>query len=410
MIFLLIIIIITLGIQLYNKEITEGFTNGFQLCKPNDIDYSVANTCYDISYIDQSNSKVNGKARLDSNYYINYNNLVTKITDTSKYVAADNKKGYKPFRTNGIQSICDPSDSLYSDINTCYDISYVDNKNMIQSTKAKISPSYYIDPSTNFIKPIPYGFISTNNKHGYIAKTQIAGYEKSINDMIDASINFINGLKNNTIDKSIIAEYDKQIRDLSNQRLNIGVSNPSGYDTSSNKAYNSDNYDITYHADPTKGESKDDNSAGPGKMWVKDMNGNLVAMQYSDLSNTSLYYEPGSYPFGPSNYVPNYEESVYLSKLTNESTTTPIKNASYQTKGFCEENKNFPNKIEEKCKTLDNETCASTACCVSLGGQKCVSGTKEGPINKANYSDFTINNRDFYYYKGKCYGNCVEKL
>ena len=37
-------------------------------------------------------------------------------------------------------------------------------------------------------------------------------------------------------------------------------------------------------------------------------------------------------------------------------------------------------------------------------------GRKEnGPTNPANYSDHTLKNKDFYYYQGKCYGNCKNK-
>jgi len=43
---------------------------------------------------------------------------------------------------------------------------------------------------------------------------------------------------------------------------------------------------------------------------------------------------------------------------------------------------------------------------VLLGGQKCVAGNENGPTMKANYSDFLVLNKDFYYYQGKCYGNC----
>lgn len=89
-------------------------------------------------------------------------------------------------------------------------------------------------------------------------------------------------------------------------------------DKTSNKAYNSDNYDITYHADPSAQTNEDDSTAGVGKMWVKDKDGKLISVPYSDVKNTTLYYQTGSYPFGPSSYVPNYEESVLLSKSSNK--------------------------------------------------------------------------------------------
>lgn len=162
----------------------------------------------------------------------------------------------------------------------------------------------------------------------------------------------------------------------------------------SNKKYNSDNLDITYHAEPAVGE-----------MWIKDTNGNLKKVQYNDLSNTTLYYPSGSYVFNPPSYVPNYEESVFLSKFTN---LQPVIDISYQEYNIC--NNTITSKIdrEQKCNSLDKESCKKSNCCVLFGGEKCVCGDIKGPSIKSNYSDFTIINRDFYFYKNKCYGNCSQ--
>jgi hypothetical protein len=120
-----------------------------------------------------------------------------------------------------------------------------------------------------------------------------------------------------------------------------------------------------------------------------------------------IYYEPGSYTFGATGYIPDYERSVYLSKTTNESQVENISlDAPYLEGGFCKQYANSPQNMEQKCQSLDNQTCATTGCCVLLGGQKCVSGDSQGPKMKANYSDTQIENRDYYYYQGKCYGNC----
>jgi hypothetical protein len=74
--------------------------------------------------------------------------------------------------------------------------------------------------------------------------------------------------------------------------------------------------------------------------------------------------------------------------------------------GFCDYHKYSPIKKEEECSKLDKNACASTNCCVLLGGSRCVGGNEKGPTMKAHYGDITILNRDFYYYQGKCYGNC----
>jgi hypothetical protein len=139
-------------------------------------------------------------------------------------------------------------------------------------------------------------------------------------------------------------------------------------------------------------------------MWILDKSQNLISVPYNDVSNATLYYEPGSFKYGASNYVPNYEESVYLSKTTKNPTYSNI-NPDTTGLGFCNYEKN-PEEIERMCSIQSKNTCASLSCCVLLGGQKCVHGNKYGPIQKSNYSNFFVTNPDFYYYQGKCYGNC----
>ena len=63
-------------------------------------------------------------------------------------------------------------------------------------------------------------------------------------------------------------------------------------------------------------------------------------------------------------------------------------------------NKN-PLEMETICKKLDNETCGLTSSCVYVSNNKCVPGNKKGPYT--TYSDINL---DYYYYRGKCYGNC----
>jgi hypothetical protein len=122
-----------------------------------------------------------------------------------------------------------------------------------------------------------------------------------------------------------------------------------------------------------------------------------------------IYYDPSSYTFGAIGYVPDYERSVYLSKTTNASQVQDITSgAPYLHGGFCKQYENDAQNMEQKCQSLDTQTCASTGCCVLLGGQKCVSGDDSGPKMKANYSDKSVVNRDFYYYQGKCFGNCTS--
>jgi hypothetical protein len=119
-----------------------------------------------------------------------------------------------------------------------------------------------------------------------------------------------------------------------------------------------------------------------------------------------VYYEPGSFTFNSTGYIPSYEDSIYISKSTNLSQVAKIEDAPYKQGGFCKE---FENDIfikNEKCGTLKKDICGSTDCCILMGGTKCVSGNEFGPSVNAVFSDVTIKNRDHWYYREKCYGHC----
>lgn len=166
------------------------------------------------------------------------------------------------------------------------------------------------------------------------------------------------------------------------------------------------NYNINYHESAEQLMQK----AGPndlsfGSITVSDQNGNPVKIPYNDIQGTVTYYQPGSFPFGGSTYIPKYEDSVYLSRLTQLSTTAPY-TPSTGPMGACEKYANLPAQKEEYCRSLDANTCGSTSCCVLLGGSKCVSGNANGPTYKNNYGDYLLRNKDTYYYNGQCYGNC----
>lgn len=119
-----------------------------------------------------------------------------------------------------------------------------------------------------------------------------------------------------------------------------------------------------------------------------------------------VYYEPGSFPFASTGFRPTYEDSVYLSKTTNLSQAAPITKAPYLQGGFCTQYANDDQTRNAKCNALSADTCASTECCVLVGGTKCVTGNAGGPTIKSVFSDVTIPNRDYWYYQGKCMGNC----
>jgi len=184
------------------------------------------------------------------------------------------------------------------------------------------------------------------------------------------------------------------------------VFNPTLYALSTfDSTFDAKDIDRKYHDDDMSDAS--DNNLGV--YYQFDQNGNMVKIENTEAQfSPVLYYIPGAYKFGSSNYVPNYEDSVYLSRTTRQSQVAPVYNTASALGGFCTQDKDDTAMIEEKCGALDLNTCASTSCCTLLGGQKCVAGNQNGPRNIANYSDYNLKNKDFYYYQGKCYGNCQK--
>lgn len=187
------------------------------------------------------------------------------------------------------------------------------------------------------------------------------------------------------------------------------ISGPTMNDPSklmSKTKYNSDNLDVEYHDNLQNAETNNIYGTKMGTKQVYDVNGNLVDVVSNEVQGSIVYYQPGSYKYGATSYVPHYEDSVFLSRSTNAIVNTPTYVTTNVGGGFCNKYKANNAKIEETCNAINNETCAATTCCVLLGGQKCVAGGESGPIMKDNYSDHMISNKDFYYYQGKCYGNC----
>lgn len=169
------------------------------------------------------------------------------------------------------------------------------------------------------------------------------------------------------------------------------------------KVYNPLNTDVVYHTDELS-SGKDDSQTCT---MVKDPEGKMVCLENQLGSTLPTYYQPGSFIFSSSNFVPNYEDSVYLSLSTGMSTVGKAYPTTSSLGGFCKSLINSPTELEQKCLATDASTCASTSCCVLLGGAKCVAGDASGPKMKSNYSDRTLANKDFYYFNGQCYGNCM---
>jgi hypothetical protein len=168
------------------------------------------------------------------------------------------------------------------------------------------------------------------------------------------------------------------------------------------------NYDVEYHesADQLIEDETAFTDASFGAITVLNASGEYVVLPRSNVEGSITFLKPGSFKYTPSNYVPNYEDTVFLSRTTYLPTTSFYTPVDIK-KGFCEMYKENKDKLEENCQKLDPNACASSTCCVLLGGVKCVSGNNNGPLDRANYSDVFVRNKDFYYYQGKCFGNCI---
>jgi hypothetical protein len=277
-----------------------------------------------------------------------------------------------------------------------------------------IPPTYYrIDetrmatlPYNNYVGPMPY-----NNKipYGYYIVTMP-------NDIGDRMAKIPSGYaidetsNNRKIfpkTQTAIYEESKPDKDLpAGKKVHKDpVLQPVTPDEKS--AYKMDDYNVQYHDNITDMNTQMGINKTPlTSTYVYDKDGNRIILPSVGNQPSPTYYSPGSFIFGSTGYVPNYEDSVYLSKTTGLSTLKMIAPTSSMKGGFCRQYQTSPLQLEQKCNSIDNMTCASTDCCVLFGGSKCVSGNEKGPYMKSNFTDPTIVNKDVYYFKGNCYGNC----
>ena len=124
-----------------------------------------------------------------------------------------------------------------------------------------------------------------------------------------------------------------------------------------------------------------------------------------NVTPSPIYFAPGTVKYGGLGYKPSYEDINYMN---NKFITKPEVVSDFNKRGFCDLENNIMENIDERCEKLPKDVCASTSCCVLLGDQRCVQGNKQGPTNKGIYNDTTIKNKDVYYYRGKCFGNCSD--
>ena len=251
-------------------------------------------------------------------------------------------------------------------------------ESLVPIPSTKIIPNGYYKYNATNMAPIPYGYYASTDQTQIFPNTVASQWTDIGSKQMDAAKN--NGTTTTNANTSTV--------DFSNNK----------YSNDSRSIMN-----VQYHISDTDLMKQNDLSFG--QTWVFDKSGNKVAFPSTKVQGNIVYYTPGSYPFGTSTYVPNYEDTIQLSKTTGMSTTTPFI-SEMKSSGFCNYSKTSPSMVENSCRSLNKDTCATTDCCVLFGGATCVAGDQYGPTQKTNYGDVFIRNKDYYYYRGKCYGNC----
>jgi hypothetical protein len=198
------------------------------------------------------------------------------------------------------------------------------------------------------------------------------------------------------------------LNDSQIQILNVGATRYTPQkQTQPNLKYDASAPIVDYHS--SEAQIRIDESQAQNKIPILGDDGKTRDVYREKAQNLPTYFSPGTYPFGTANYVPIYADSVLLSK-TASLQATELQDTHDMIAGFCQQEKNNPMKLEETCMAMDKNNCASSQCCILLGGNKCVAGNDQGPTNVSHYNDTLLKNKEFYYYQGKCFGNCPDNL
>jgi len=158
----------------------------------------------------------------------------------------------------------------------CYSIKEgLDNSDAINIPADGVIPDGYYKIDDITMKKIPYGYTTNTEKNELLPTTQSSFWVDYVKK------------KDNVIDDPIL---------------------------NSNK-YNSDNYDLLYHdSEETIKYQSGLYGSEFGTTMILDSCGNKILIPYSQVQGYPIYYKPGSYKYGASTYIPNYEDSVFLSK------------------------------------------------------------------------------------------------
>lgn len=90
------------------------------------------------------------------------------------------------------------------------------------------------------------------------------------------------------------------------------------------------NLDIEYHDSAEKIAKDTGYGLEVGVVWLYDpIEKKKVAVARPAIQNSATYYEPGTYTYGGSKYVPDYTESVLLSTTNHYLTKNPAAPATF---------------------------------------------------------------------------------
>lgn len=193
----------------------------------------------------------------------------------------------------------------YYDNSYISETQYYENQYIPENYPSKLpSEVYYVDPSKTLLSFLQYGEIADEKK----------GYGKTTNKEMNLSAGKFNHLTSH-------------YRDISN------------------------NYDAEFHdsaEDIVKQNKMYD--LGFDETRVIDQCGNMVSLPKTTSQSSVTYYRPGEFPFGASKYIPNYEDSVYLSSIGYR-TMFGNGNASSSSCGvMCQAYNDFRTKMDQYCK------------------------------------------------------------
>jgi len=200
---------------------------------------------------------------------------------------------------------------------------------------------------------------------GYISQTQYYETEftpKNIPPSLPDGLYFVNASKKivSFLPPDYVVDETKGYGKIKGPNLLLSTSK-FNYDTSNYRKV-LDNYDTKFHDeldDVVKNSKLYDLQFN--ETVVKDQNGNMVSIPKTKSQDSVTFYKPGEFPFGSSKYIPNYEDSIYLSSVGYR-TRFSNDNTNSNCDEMCQAYNDFKTKMDKHCpnsKTVPTTTLAA---------------------------------------------------